>query len=377
MVNYTSTATILLSLLSASSASSTTNNNGAKFNLRKRIIGRPINTVNNHKLSPQHDDTTADAGIEQEQYHRTLQLQENSMSMPPLEQSQLVIDGSPEGEPTVGPPANMTQIEQAAWWDTFLNSGRVGTPYPTYYPTYSPTTSADVEEEEETDAPVASPVSSAPVSSSPISAEPTESVAKATTTDSPSTPPVSASPTNPPVSAAPITSTPTSTPITDSPITPYPTYSPTIDPPLLTKANNLGSIFGPGMYTECQGDCDTHSDCLGDNYMCFYRDDDELVPGCDNDSSVGGVDYCVERTNEILQEVDMGVGGYGRCEGTFCILSVSNRWACIYLIHPLDVLLTSCAHFYFPSTSSNQQVTVTQTPIVKEISSVKNVSDGT
>ena len=55
MVNYTSTATILLSLLSTSStisaASTTNNNNGAKFNLRKRIIGRPINTNNQHKLS--------------------------------------------------------------------------------------------------------------------------------------------------------------------------------------------------------------------------------------------------------------------------------------------------------------------------------------
>lgn len=321
MVNYSSTATILLSLLSTSSivsATTTNNKNVAKFNLRKRIIGRPINS-NQHKLSQQqqHDDTTADAGIEQEQYHRTLQL-ENSMSMPPLQQSQLVIDGSPEGEPTVGPPANLTQIEQAAWWDTFLNSGRVGTPYPTYYPTYSPT-STEEEEEEETDAPVSSPVSESPVSS-----EPTESVAKATATDSPSTPPVSASPTNPPissapVSSAPITPAPTSSPITSSPITPYPTYSPTIDPPLLTKANNLGSIFGPGMYTECQGDCDTHSDCLGDNYMCFYRDDNEVVPGCDNESAVQGVDYCVERTNEILQEVDLVEGGYGRCEGTFCI----------------------------------------------------------
>ena len=68
------------------------------------------------------------------------------------------------------------------------------------------------------------------------------------------------------------------------------------------------------------GDCDTHTDCLGDNYMCFYRDDNELVPGCDNESAVRGVDYCVERTNERLQEVDMGVDGYGRCEGTFYIL---------------------------------------------------------
>ena len=76
------------------------------------------------------------------------------------------------------------------------------------------------------------------------------------------------------------------------------------------------------MYTECQGDCDTHTDCLGDNYMCFYRDDNEVVPGCDNDSAVRGIDYCVERTNEILQEVDMGEGGYGRCEGTFVYVLV-------------------------------------------------------
>jgi len=104
----------------------------------------------------------------------------------------------------------------------------------------------------------------------------------------------------------------------------YPTYSPTsveneeTDAPVSSKGlqvttNNLGT----GMYDECQGDCDSHSDCKGDDLMCFYRDDNELVPGCDNSNAVSGVDYCVKRTPEILQELEDNLeeGSYGRCEG--------------------------------------------------------------
>jgi len=103
----------------------------------------------------------------------------------------------------------------------------------------------------------------------------------------------------------------------------YPTYSPTSvenkeNAPVSSKGlqvttNNLGT----GMYDECQGDCDSHSDCKGDDLMCFYRDDNEKVPGCDNSNAVSGVDYCVKRTPEILQELEdnLGEGSYGRCEG--------------------------------------------------------------
>ena len=82
---------------------------------------------------------------------------------------------------------------------------------------------------------------------------------------------------------------------------------------LQVTTNNLGT----GMYDECQGDCDSHSDCKGEDLMCFYRDDNELVPGCDNSNAVAGVDYCVKRTPEILQELEnnLGEASYGRCEG--------------------------------------------------------------
>ena len=96
-----------------------------------------------------------------------------------------------------------------------------------------------------------------------------------------------------------------------------PTYSPTIsdDKPLQVITNNLGT----GMYDECTGDCDLHTDCIGDDLMCFYRDGDESVPGCDNDSAVSGVDYCVKRTPQILQEIEnnLGTSSYGRCEGAY------------------------------------------------------------
>ena len=126
------------------------------------------------------------------------------------------------------------------------------------------------------------------------------------------------------------TSTETSTSISTDPvlIQSYPTYYPTYSPTsveneetgalvsskgLQVTTNNLGT----GMYDECQGDCDSHSDCKGDDLMCFYRDDNEFVPGCDNSNAVSGVDYCVKRTPEILQELEnnLGEASYGRCEG--------------------------------------------------------------
>ena len=90
---------------------------------------------------------------------------------------------------------------------------------------------------------------------------------------------------------------------------------------LQVTTNNLGT----GMYDECSGDCDSHSDCKGDDLMCFYRDDNEKVPGCDNSNAVSGVDYCVKRTPEILQELEnnLGEGSYGRCEGKYYTLSIS------------------------------------------------------
>lgn len=95
-----------------------------------------------------------------------------------------------------------------------------------------------------------------------------------------------------------------------------PTYSPTSEDKLLQVITN---DLGTGMYDECTGDCDLHTDCIGDDLMCFYRDGDESVPGCDNDSAVSGVDYCVKRTPQILQEIEnnLGESSYGRCEGVY------------------------------------------------------------
>ena len=111
----------------------------------------------------------------------------------------------------------------------------------------------------------------------------------------------------------------------------YPTYYPTYSPVTPTSVENEETVapvsskelqvttnnLGTGMYDECQGDCDSHSDCKGDELMCFYRDDNEKVPGCDNSNAVSGVDYCVKRTPQILQELEnnLGEASYGKCEG--------------------------------------------------------------
>lgn len=92
--------------------------------------------------------------------------------------------------------------------------------------------------------------------------------------------------------------------------------------------------------------------------MCFYRDDNEVVPGCDNDSAVRGVDYCVERTNEILQEIEsdlVGEGGYGRCEGTLCISCMVYPFV-VSSEHSAHILCTLSFHI-----ASTPKETVTQT----------------
>ena len=141
---------------------------------------------------------------------------------------------------------------------------------------------------------------------------------------SPSLDVLSTSSTSVSTSAEASTSTSTDPVLIQSYPTYYPTYSPTsveneeaVAPVLSKELQVTTNNLGMGMYDECQGDCDSHSDCKGDDLMCFYRDDNELVPGCDNENAVSGVDYCVKRTPQILQEMENNLGEsmYGRCEG--------------------------------------------------------------
>ena len=67
--------------------------------------------------------------------------------------------------------------------------------------------------------------------------------------------------------------------------------------------------------SECEGDCDVDSDCIGD-LICYQRYQTESVPGCEGDG-VAKRDYCAYRPSDYLLYVgnDLGVGAYGLCEG--------------------------------------------------------------
>jgi len=57
---------------------------------------------------------------------------------------------------------------------------------------------------------------------------------------------------------------------------------------------NIGNGHINGYYGECQGDCDSNSDCFGD-LVCFERSGYEPVPGCVGAGN-NGVDYCTAAT---------------------------------------------------------------------------------
>lgn len=65
-------------------------------------------------------------------------------------------------------------------------------------------------------------------------------------------------------------------------------------PPLVFKGNDAGPIFGQPRLGVCEGDCDTDQDCDW-GFVCFSREGNEPVPGCDNSNDPGGygTDYCV------------------------------------------------------------------------------------
>ena len=63
---------------------------------------------------------------------------------------------------------------------------------------------------------------------------------------------------------------------------------------LFTYGEDPGSLVTP--LAMCEGDCDYDSDCKGD-LICFQRDGDESVPGCDDSQyATTGYAYCVSPT---------------------------------------------------------------------------------
>ena len=71
---------------------------------------------------------------------------------------------------------------------------------------------------------------------------------------------------------------------------------------------NYGSAGSNGytvLMDECEGDCDSDSDCAGD-LLCFQRSDSTKVPGCKSggDDDVSGYDYCYDSSSTSADTTD-------------------------------------------------------------------------
>ena len=71
------------------------------------------------------------------------------------------------------------------------------------------------------------------------------------------------------------------------------------EPPNMLKFTGDEEVNG--FYNECEGDCDSNSDCAG-NLSCFQRDGREPVPGCYG-LGTSGRDYCYDEAKYTLQYV--------------------------------------------------------------------------
>ena len=99
------------------------------------------------------------------------------------------------------------------------------------------------------------------------------------------------------------TGAPTTSPTTREPtptVSPMPSAAPvrTTDAPAITKKDLQFVAWSPyALLRECQGDCDTDSECEGD-FICFKRNgefDTKEVPGCapSEEEILPNVDICV------------------------------------------------------------------------------------
>ena len=75
----------------------------------------------------------------------------------------------------------------------------------------------------------------------------------------------------------------------------------------LKQVDQVGDNGSPARYYplgECEGDCDTNDDCMG-NLICFQREPYQGVPNCDGGEEFGGrADFCVrpeERTDTVAE----------------------------------------------------------------------------
>ena len=90
-----------------------------------------------------------------------------------------------------------------------------------------------------------------------------------------------------------------------------PTLSPTLYPTMsstelksLDIVGNNGDPYEVFPLSECQGDCDSNDECIG-NLVCLQRDAGDIVPGCLGSDNNSKTDYCIRPSvlNETIKTI--------------------------------------------------------------------------
>lgn len=105
---------------------------------------------------------------------------------------------------------------------------------------------------------------------------------------------------SPPTPAPTLSTSPTLIPTSQPTVLPSVSLAPTASPPLMDRGvdppHHIDGLLISRLLLECEGDCDSDSDCEG-ALRCFQRDDSRKIPGCRQGGSLGdheGWDYCYD-----------------------------------------------------------------------------------
>jgi len=85
--------------------------------------------------------------------------------------------------------------------------------------------------------------------------------------------------------------------------------------------------------SQCEGDCDTDSDCR-DDLVCWQQDDYDVPPGCHGDVEYQGADYCVvdastsEPTQHPTYDLVLESETAEQCQSNYNLGTFSNAAAC-------------------------------------------------
>lgn len=76
-------------------------------------------------------------------------------------------------------------------------------------------------------------------------------------------------------------------------------------------ADTINNVSHASRLWECQGDCDSDSDCSG-TLLCMQRDDNEYIPGCYGYEQYSAIDFCYDSLKHYSSPSDSENGGYNK-----------------------------------------------------------------